>query len=74
MLLFFGAVKEPICLTAPQKCKIDPAFEAIMVGFALHFVKNSVDFGTVVGGCSKTLTEFWNTPFNYAMILFKRNL
>ena len=51
MLLFFGAVKEPACLTAPQKCRSGfRPFEAIMVGFALHFVKNSVDFGTVVGG------------------------
>ena len=40
MLLFFGAVKEPACLTAPQKCRSGfRPFEAIMVGFALHFFK-----------------------------------
>ena len=51
MLLFFGAVKEPACLTALPKCRSGlRLFKAIMVGFALHFVKNSVDFGAGVGG------------------------
>ena len=56
MLLFFGAVKEPACLTALPKCRSGlRLFKAIMVGFALHFVKNSVDFGAVVGGFKNSL-------------------